>query len=273
LKSFVHQIWSILTNWLQAARNNAQAVRRSRMLPAWLAVTAVAIDFGLMGFWFRHTEQSWGSRWLISCMLMFLVRLATVSAILVWGCRRYRISGAVLGFRPSNIRSDFQWSFKICALTLLVTALIFAAGLTAAFSLGLRLPVPPKLFVQILGGGLREWIFLAGLGVVGNLLVGVTEELIYRSLFLPPLTSRLGLYSAAAVTSIVFGLAHVIPFGSVGIPITEIIGGLLMACGFSIRWSVIPAMVIHVMGNLFACALVFTYVQVFRACPTLFLGQ
>src|SRR5580765_8379518 len=47
-------VWRILGDWLRAALNNAQAVRRSRMLPAWLAVTGVAIDFGLMGLWFRH---------------------------------------------------------------------------------------------------------------------------------------------------------------------------------------------------------------------------
>ena len=111
------------------------------------------------------------------------------------------------------------------------------------------------------------------LGVTGNMLVALTEELIYRSLFLPPLTSRFGLYPAVALTAIVFGLAHVIPLGRMGVPVLEIIGGMLMACGFSIRWSVIPAMVIHATGNGFAGLLVFVYVQLFRVWPTLFLGQ
>ena len=243
------------------------------MLPAWLAVTGVAIDFGLMGLWFRLTEQSWGGRWMVSCGLMFMVRLAAVSAILFWACRRYQISGVALGLRPSSMRSDLRWSFRICAITVLVTTATIVAGLAAAFGLSMRLPAPPESFVQFLGGGVRECIFMAGLGVTGNVLVVVTEELIYRSLFLPPLTSRLGLYPAVAVTAIVFGLAHVIPFGRLGIPVPEIIGGVLMAGGFAIRWSVIPAMVIHAMGNLFAGAFIFTYVQLFRACPTLFLGQ
>jgi hypothetical protein len=149
-------VWRILSDWLRAALNNAQAVRRSRMLPAWLAVTGVAIDFGLMGLWFRHTEQSWGGWWMVSCGLMFLVQLATVCAILTWACRRYQISGAALGLRPSTMRSDFRWSFRICALTVLVTTAAIVAGLAAAFGLGMRLPAPPESFVQSLGGGVRE---------------------------------------------------------------------------------------------------------------------
>jgi hypothetical protein len=121
MQPWLINVWQILSDWLHAALNNAQAVRRSRMLPAWLAVTGVAIDFGLMRLWFRYTEQSWGGRWMVSCGLMFLVRLATVSAILVWACKRYQTSGAALGLRPSSMRSDFRWSFRICALTVIVT--------------------------------------------------------------------------------------------------------------------------------------------------------
>lgn len=272
MRQLIINIWRILTDWLQAAKNNAQAVRRSPMLPIWVVVIAIAIDFGLMRIWFLNTTSSWGARWIISCALMFLVRLTAVSSILVWACKRYQIPGATLGFRPSAMPSDFRWSFRICAFTILIATAAIAASLAAALALGLRLPAPPEFCVQLLGGNVRECIFMAGLGVTGNILVVVTEELIYRSLSLPALTYWLGLYPAIAVTAIVFGLAHVIPFGLIGFPILQIIGGILMAAGFSIRWSVIPAMVIHAMGNLFAGALVFTYVQLFKACPTLFVG-
>jgi membrane protease YdiL (CAAX protease family) len=100
-----------------------------------------------------------------------------------------------------------------------------------------------------------------------------TEELIYRAFFLPTLTAWLGLYPAVAVTAIVFGLAHTVPFGRLELPVAEIIGGVLMAGAFSMRWSVIQRIVIHAVGNLFVGALVFTYVQLFGACPALFLGQ
>jgi len=115
------------------------------------------------------------------------------------------------------------------------------------------LPAPPTWIAQFLAGkwDLRYIILLATLGTAGNLLVAVTEELVYRALFLPSLTSRLGLFPAIALTSIVFGFAHVIPFGIIAIPVPQIVGGILMATGFVIRWSVVPAIVIHAMGKRF----------------------
>jgi membrane protease YdiL (CAAX protease family) len=103
-----------------------------------------------------------------------------------------------------------------------------------------------------------------------TILAPLTEELIYRSLFLPPLAHRFGLYRAIVITSVAFGLAHVIPFGHPRVPVLEIIGGLLMAAGFSIRWSVVPAIVIHALGNLAAGMIAFIYVRLFIAHPALF---
>jgi membrane protease YdiL (CAAX protease family) len=268
-------VWRILNDWLRAALGNAQTVRESPMLPAWLAVGGVAIDFGFMGLWFRYTDHSWDGRSIVSCGLMFLVRLATVNFILVWACRHYQIPTAALGIRPSTLSSDFQWSFRICVLGAFVIVATLAMGFALALALGMRLPAPSELSVQFLGGNwsVGYTIFMLGLGITGTLLVVVTEELIYRSLFLPVLTSQIGLYPAVAVTAIVFGLAHVIPFGHMGIPAPQIIGGLLMAAGFAIRWSVVPAMVIHAMGNLFVGFVVLIYVRLFEASPTLFHGQ
>jgi membrane protease YdiL (CAAX protease family) len=275
MQPWLTYIRGVLSGWLQAALSNAKAARQSRMFPAWLAVTAVLIDFGLLGLWFHYTDQSWSQRWVVSAAMMFLLRLATVTVILTWACRHYGVSAAALGIRPSTMLSDFRWSFRICALGGLVLAATVVAGFSAALGLGIRLPAPSESSVQFLCGNwsVGHAVFMVGVGITGNMLVVVTEELIYRSLFLPPLTSRLGLFPAVMVTAIVFGLAHVIPFGRMEIPLPEIIGGILMAGFFSIRWSVIPAMVVHAMGNLFAGALVFAYVQLFMTCPALFLGQ
>jgi membrane protease YdiL (CAAX protease family) len=71
----------------------------------------------------------------------------------------------------------------------------------------------------------------------------------------------------------VFGLLHVVPFGEVGIAVPQVIGGVVMAAAFAIRWSVISAMVVHAMGNLFVGNLLFIYVRLFETCPTLYLSQ
>jgi uncharacterized membrane protein YphA (DoxX/SURF4 family) len=64
----------------------------------------------------------------------------------------------------------------------------------------------------------------------------------------------------------------VVPFGQIRIPLPEIVGGLLMAIGFAIRWSVVPAIVIHALGNLVAGTLALIYVRLFIAYPTLFVA-
>jgi membrane protease YdiL (CAAX protease family) len=135
-----------------------------------------------------------------------------------------------------------------------------------------RLPAPPGTVLEFLGGKLNlQYVVLLGtLGTAANLLVVLTEELIYRALFLSSLTSRLGLFPAVALTSIVFGFAHSIPFGLIGVPLPQIIGGILMATAFAIRWSVVPAIVVHAMGNMFAGLLAFAYVHVFERHPTWF---
>jgi len=61
--------------------------------------------------------------------------------------------------------------------------------------------------------------------------------------------------------------------GELGIPALQILGGLMMAAAFSLRWSVIPAMIVHGMGNLFVGVFCLTYVQLFEAYPSWFLPQ
>ena len=171
------------------------------------------------------------------------------------------------------MRSDFQWSFRICVLAGSAITAPIVIGTAAVLSLGIRLPAPPSAYVHVLGGHWSDLqvLAIAGLGgAVATILAPVTEELVYRSLFLPPLTHRFGLYPAIVVTSLVFGLAHTLPFGQLRIPIPEIIGGLLMAIGFALRWSVVPAIVIHAMGNLVVGVLALTYVRLFMAYPALF---
>jgi membrane protease YdiL (CAAX protease family) len=264
----------IPAEWLRTARDNTRAATESPTLPVWIAVAGVLIDFGLMHLSYRHTEMTWSVRWVISATLMFLVRLAAVSAILYCTCRFFRVPATSFGIRPQTMLADFRWSFRIWFLFLLVAGAVVAAGVAAAVVLGIHLPAPPQFVADLLSGQWRVGRFavFAILGTLGNVLVVVTEELIYRSLVLPPLMRRLGLWPAIVISAIIFGLAHVVPFGIVRIPAPQIIGGTLMAFGFAVRWSVVPAMVIHLFGNLFAGIVVFGYVQLFHAYPKLFVG-
>jgi membrane protease YdiL (CAAX protease family) len=249
--------------------------RRSRAIPIWLAVAFVAFDFLVLGYWYRHSDQSSVESYIISALLQFCIRFALIIVTLLVACRCFGVSREAIGIRPSNVVSDLKWSIRWCLLGIFIIGIVATTAMAGAVFVGLRLPAPPASIAQFLAGkwDLRYVILLGTLGTAGNLLVAVTEELIYRALFLPPLTSRLGLFPAIALTSIVFGFAHVIPFGIIAIPLPQIIGGILMAAGFAIRWSVVPAIVIHAMGNGFAGLMALVYFRMFQAHPSWFFSQ
>jgi membrane protease YdiL (CAAX protease family) len=266
----------MIWGWHRAALHHAGIIRQSRTLPWWLALIAVMLDFGLVAVWFHFSRELSIGAWAVSDVILYLARLGVVTVTLAWGCSHYRVSRAIVGIRPSHLFSDLRWSIKCCLIGASVIGIIIATGLAAACWLGFRPPAPPALITELLGShhwDMRQALTFGGLGVTGVLLAPVAEELIYRSLLLSALTLRMGLYGGVAVTAVVFGLVHVIPFGELGIPALQILGGLMMAAAFSIRWSVIPAMVLHGLGNLFVGILCFTYVRLSEAYPTLFVAQ
>jgi membrane protease YdiL (CAAX protease family) len=261
--------------WFRATRNHVLMTGRSRALPIWIAVAFVAFDFFFLGYWYRHSDQSSVGNYISSALFQFCLRFALIIVTLVVACRCFGVSREAIGIRTSNLVSDLRWSITWCLVGIFIVGIATAIAMAGAVLLGVRLPAPPTWIAQFLAGkwDLRYIILLATLGTAGNLLVAVTEELVYRALFLPSLTSRLGLFPAIALTSIVFGFAHVIPFGIIAIPVPQIVGGILMATGFVIRWSVVPAIVIHAMGNGFAGLMALVYVRMFQTHPSWFFSQ
>jgi uncharacterized protein len=269
-------LWRILRSWHRSALKNVEALKQSRTLPVWLPLIVISTDFVLVSVWVRFTGKLPIEEWAVWDVMLYLARLATVAVTLVLGCRHYRVSGLSLGILPPNPMSDLRWSIKCCLVGASIIGAIIVTGLVATHWLRIGFPPPPQLVVEILGPGhcsAARFVLLVRLGATAVLLAPFTEELIYRSLLLPALTSRLGFYSAIAVSAVVFGLVHVIPYGVIGIPAPQIIGGLMMAAAFSIRWSIIPGIVLHGMGNFFLGILCFVYVRLYAAHPTLFLPR
>jgi membrane protease YdiL (CAAX protease family) len=266
----------IFSGWHRTALNHAAGLRQSRTIPAWVALTVILCDFVLVGVWFRGTRELSIGAWAAWDVILYLARLVNVTVALVWACRHYRVSGEAVGIRPSRALSDLRWSIKCCLVGATIVGTAIAICFLAACWLGIRLPPPPQIAAELLGSAhwnTRHIMTLGILGATGVLLAPFTEELIYRSLLFPALTPRIGFYAAVAVTAVVFGLVHVIPIGEVAIPVPQIVGGLMMAAAFSIRWSVIPAMVLHALGNLCVGILCLLYARLHEADPTLFLSQ
>jgi membrane protease YdiL (CAAX protease family) len=266
---------AIFATCFRATQNHVLMTRGSRAIPIWIAVAFVALDYLFLGYWYRHSDQWSVGSYIISALLQFCIRFVLILVTLVVVCWCFGVSREAIGVRTSNLVSDLRWSITLCLIGIFIVGIVATIAVAGAVFLGVRLPAPPAWIGQFLEGkwDLRYFLLLGTLGTAGNLLVAVTEELIYRSLFLPPLTSRLGLFPAIALTSIVFGLAHVIPFGIIAVPVPQIIGGILMASGFAIRWSVVPAIVIHAMGNGFAGLMAIVYVRMFQTHPSWFFTQ
>jgi membrane protease YdiL (CAAX protease family) len=243
------------------------------MLPLWLGLAIVLIDFALIRVCFLYTRESSILGCAVAGVLLYVVRLAIVSVTLWSACKFFGVTGASLGIRRSSIVPDFKWSLRICLVVGASAAVALSGGVIVALCLGIRLPPPPELFVQVLGGNsnLGNLLALASLGfLVLTILAPLTEELIYRSLLMPVLTSRIGLFGSIAIASIVFGLLHAIPFGELAMGLPQVVGGLVMATAFSIRWSVTSAMVVHATGNLFVGAVAFIYAELFKSFPAVF---
>ena len=266
----------ILSGWYRAALHHAALIKKRQTLPLWVPLLLVLVDFGLVAAWYHLSREFPVAAWAISDLILYLARLALVSIALRLSCSRCQVTPETLGIIPSRLVPDLRWAIKCCFLGSSVIGAVIALGFLAAQALGIHPPPPPEIATELLGGsdwGARRLATLAILGFTGVILAPFTEELIYRSALLPPLTSRLGLYSAIPLTGVVFGLVHVVPLGELAIPAPQILGGLMMAVAFSIRWSVIPSIVLHSLGNLFAGLLCLAYVRLYEACPTLFSGR
>lgn len=215
--------------------------------------------------WFGRQTELTPLAWAVSGTQLFLLRLAGAALAVVVAAKYGRIPFATFGIRPSKLPADLSWSLRACGVAAGIGAIALLAAFAIVSWLGIEIPLPPQFLVELFAGDEKSLPLAAvlALGVLGALLIPVTEELIYRSLLLPPLTARLGLDWALALSSVLFGLAHTIPYGASGIPLIQMIGGLVMATGFAIRWSIVPAIIIHLTGNLFIAAAVVLYTGIF----------
>ena len=172
---------------------------------------------------------------------------------------------ALPGVDVSSVRALGQ-----IALALAAAALAVRIGWRAVEPAGgrvrdARLLALPALFAALpLAGGLRMagWASLAFL-VVMELVVGFSEELVFRGLILRALLPS-GATRAVLVSSALFGLVHLgnIVYGaSVAVTLFQVVG----ACAFGIGMAAIvlrggalwPAMLIHALAN---AALRFSYI-------------
>ena len=186
-----------------------------------------------------------------------LVREATCSSMLIQGVAR-AVEGVLLlvivsvwgkglgsiGLAQDQILEGLKkgliWSAAFGVCVLLGFAVLYAAGID-----------PLRLVRSDLPPNRQEMVLLF---VVGGLVAPIAEEVFFRGIVYGFLR-RWGVLVALAGSTAVFVLAHAIQSG---IPLTQIVGGIVFAVAYEITGNLMVPITVHVLGNtaIFALSLV-----------------
>jgi membrane protease YdiL (CAAX protease family) len=140
-----------------------------------------------------------------------------------------------------GLKKGLFWSVGFGIVTLVALGLLFMAGVDVHSLLHTRLPA-----------GLNDRVLFF---LIGGIVAPVAEEVFFRGI-LYGFFRRWGFMIALVLSTGIFLLAH--PMKS-GIPVTQLVGGILFAVAYEVEGSLMVPIVIHVLGNLgiFAFSLVF----------------
>ena len=145
------------------------------------------------------------------------------------GLRSIGLSGELT---IAGIRSGITWSVGFGGLVLLAAGILALAGISP-FSL-IRVQVPQQLGQLIL------------LLVVGGIIGPVAEEIVFRGLIYS-FFRRWGVIIALLGSTALFVLLHQL---TSGVPVPQIVGGIVFAIAFETSKSLYSPMIIHSLGNL-----------------------
>jgi membrane protease YdiL (CAAX protease family) len=141
-----------------------------------------------------------------------------------------------IGFAQSKMAHGLQkgliWSASFGILTLISFSILYGLGINALVLIHTHLPKSP--------GKILLFFFVGGV-------VGPTAEEIFFRGFLYGFFRRWGVVIALIVSTLLFVLAHpVLP----GIPVTQVVGGVVFALAYERERSLMAPLTIHVLGNM-----------------------
>jgi len=179
------------------------------------------------------------------CLPMTILGAARVAEIClfvlivsIWGSGLSSIGLDRERFAP-GLHKGLIWSAAFGLVALLGFALLYVAGLD-----------PFDLIRTYVPSGAAE-IFLFFL--VGGLVAPVAEEIFFRGIVYGFLR-RWGMVVALVGSTLLFVLAHAIQSG---IPLTQIVGGIVFAVAYEVTSNLMVPITIHVLGNMAIFALSF----------------
>jgi hypothetical protein len=164
---------------------------------------------------------------------------------------KYRATWSDLGLRP------FPWQAlgMGCALMVLSVLfnMVFAAGL-ALFGLQIQPDITP-IFEQ---SGMPVLILLGG-----AILAPIVEEIFFRGFVFGGLRKRWGWRWAALVSSLLFGMAHIVPTSFLPIMIL----GLIFSALYQLSGSIWPGILMHMLTNVVALSAAYALWQGWLPTP------
>lgn len=197
----------------------------------------------------------------ISVCLIIIVEICatrlSLSPVIVTGCARtleilillgvYHLSAngiAALGMSPGRIRHGIIQGISWSLIFGLIAGLL---GIALTFY-GLD---PLKLIHMTLPDTIYQIVIFY---IVGGIIGPAAEEIFFRGLIYGHLRDRLaarhlglGIATALTVSTLLFVLAH---SGSSGIPLPQLIGGIVFCLSYEKEKSLITPMIIHASGNM-----------------------
>ena len=174
----------------------------------------------------------WGLAPLTGTALSRLTDIAWMALIVSGGPQGWAHIGLGRGSWRSGLRRGLVWSAGFGALAALGGGVLLAAGIDP-----LRLLHP---------GPVARPANAALLFLVGGFIGPVAEEMLFRGVIYGYLR-RWGFWPALALSTLIFTLLHA---GASGIPIPQIVGGLVFATAYEIEKKLLVPITIHVLGNL-----------------------
>jgi len=132
----------------------------------------------------------------------------------------------------SGIRKGVLWSMAFGLVVAVLALALLALGKNPLLFVKMELPDHPRTILLLF--------------VVGGVIAPVAEEFFFRGIIFT-FFRRWGFWFALCLTSIIFACLHL---ASSGIPVVQLVGGVLFAAAFEIEKNLLAPMVIHIMGNL-----------------------
>lgn len=188
-------------------------------------VALFIITYGAAGWIGKHIDS-----WAV-LGLALLIQIAIIVAIVI------QTEGglAAVGWAPSTwlagLKKGALWSLGFAGVTSLGMAVVFWAGKNPIAMLRFGLPPNPVELVLFF--------------VAGGLIAPVAEELCFRGV-LYTYFRRWGIVFALVASTLIFVALHAVN----GIPVTQIVGGIVFAIAYETSGNLMVPITIHTLGNI-----------------------